>query len=99
MAPMASSDPTEDSSDAPSEEFRAVVPGRAALTELARGFLLVHQSNPDRALRFATTFLHECAGGASAGPEPPPAAVTPARRRFGRLPHGAVDPTNFPPIR
>ena len=69
-----------------------VVPARAVLTELARGFLLVHESNPDRARRFAETFLREHAGG------PPPARVEPvtkvsvARLSLGRYPRGAVEP-------
>lgn len=78
------------------EELRAIVPERAVLTELARGFLLVHQSNPDRAVKFAATFVRECAA------EPRPERVDstrpvpPGRLDLGRLPRGAVDPTNFP---
>jgi hypothetical protein len=83
----------------PSEEFRAAVPARAVLTELARGFLLVHQSNPDRAVRFAETFLRECAGGSVPTSAEPIPRVTAARLRLGRLPRGAVDPSNFPPTR
>jgi len=51
-----------------------VVPARAVLTELARGFLMVHESDPDHARRFAQTFLREQAG--------PPAElrVAPAER-------------------
>jgi hypothetical protein len=40
------------------------IPARAVLTELARGFLLTHDSDPDRASRFAVTFLRERAGRA-----------------------------------
>ena len=36
-----------------------IVPARAVLTELARGFLLVQQSNPEHAREFARTFLKE----------------------------------------
>jgi hypothetical protein len=82
-----------------SDELREVVPRRAVLTELARGFLLVHESNPGRAVRFAETFLREQA--AAALPERVDASrpVTAAQRRLGLLPHGAVDPAGFPPPR
>ena len=36
-----------------------VVPSRAVLTELARGFLMLQTSDPDRAARFAATFVRE----------------------------------------
>ena len=42
--------------------LNGVVPKRAVLTELARGFLLVHDSNPSQARRFAQTFLKERSG-------------------------------------
>lgn len=47
----------------PSERapFRDIVPPRAVLTELARGFLLA-QSDPERAKRFASSFLKEHVG-------------------------------------
>jgi hypothetical protein len=51
-----------------------VVPARAVLTELARSFLLVHESDPDHARRFAQTFLREHAGPT------PEARVAPAER-------------------
>lgn len=82
-----------------SEEFRRAVPARAVLTELARGFLLVHESNPDRAVRFATTFLREFGATASSESTGGGAAPTLARRQLGRLPRGSVDPSNFPPSR
>ncbi len=82
-----------------SEEFRRAVPARAVLTELARGFLLVHESNPDRAVRFATTFLREFGATASTEPAGRETAPTLARRQLGRLPRGAVDPSNFPASR
>jgi hypothetical protein len=74
------------------EEIHEVVPARAVLTELARGFLLVHESNPARAVRFAETFLKERSG------RPPPPhiesvpKVTLARLSLGRFPRGAVEP-------
>jgi len=36
-----------------------VVPSRAVLTELARGFLMMQDRDPGRAVRFASTFLKE----------------------------------------
>jgi hypothetical protein len=52
-----------------------VVPARAVLTELARGFLMVNEKDPEHARRFAQTFLRE-----RAGPPSPPARVAPAER-------------------
>ena len=91
---------TEDAPSVPDDRpVKEVVPGRAVLTELARGFLLVHESNPGRAVRFAETFLRECAAAESPERLEPGRPVTPAQRRLGLLPRGAVDPTNFPPPR
>jgi hypothetical protein len=69
-----------------------VVPARAVLTELARGFLLVQESNPDRARAFAQTFLRERAGAAPEGRIEPVRKVTLARLALGRSPRGAVEP-------
>ncbi len=80
-----------------SEEFREVVPARAVLTELARGFLLERDHDPSRALRFAATFLQEHAGGPRAPAGPTPAPLSPGRRQFGRIPHGAVERPSAPP--
>lgn len=92
-------DPAEEAADPLGPEIaeiREVVPARAVLTELARGFLLLHESNPDRAIRFAETFLRE----RSAQDEPDRTEATPtptpARLRVGLSGRGAVDPTNFP---
>jgi hypothetical protein len=52
-----------------------VVPARAVLTELARGFLMVHETDPDHARRFAQTFLRE-----QAAPPPTENRVVPAER-------------------
>jgi hypothetical protein len=52
-----------------------VIPPRAVLTELARGFLMVHEVNPESARRFALTFLKEHSGA-----PPPPPKVVPAER-------------------
>jgi hypothetical protein len=73
------------------QEIEEVVPARAVLTELARGFLLVHESDPAQAVRFAATFLKEREG------RHPPAhvesinRVTMARLSLGRFPQGAVE--------
>lgn len=86
----------ETPSDAEVEEIRAVVPPRAVLTELARGFLLVHESNPERARRFAETFLKEQTGQGTAPHVEPMLHVTLARLSLGRLPRGAVEPKGWP---
>jgi hypothetical protein len=51
--------------------FEGVVPARAVLTELARGFLLTHDTSRQRATQFAITFLQECTG------EPTPLRAAP----------------------
>lgn len=51
-----------------------IVPARAVLTELARGFLLVQESDPVHAARFARSFLKEHAGAS------PPERMIPAER-------------------
>jgi hypothetical protein len=78
------------------EQIHEVVPARAVLTELARGFLLVHETNPMAAVRFAETFLREQTGrhpGSRAEAEPRP---TRARLALGRFPRGAVEPPVSP---
>ena len=76
----------------PSDEaLRGIVPERAVLTELARGFLLVRENDRARAVRFAATFLRE---QAERVPRPTPVAypnVPSAQRTLGRLPRGAVE--------
>ena len=82
------------SADAFEEEVEAieqVVPARAVLTELARGFLLVHDSDPAQAVRFATTFLKEQAGRTSTARAETVPRVTMARLSLGRFPQGAVE--------
>jgi hypothetical protein len=69
-----------------------IVPARAVLTELARGFLLVQESNPDRARAFAKTFLQEREGAMSEVRTEPLRKVTLARLALGRAPQGAVEP-------
>lgn len=58
----------------------AVVPERAVLTELARGFLLVQGRDPKRAVQFAATFLREQAGPAQSGRIVPPDRMSSVRR-------------------
>jgi hypothetical protein len=96
---MGSTDEAVDPPPSTDETFRAVVPARAVLTELARGFLLVHESNPDRAVRFAETFLRERAEAADAPAAAPTPRPSPGRLRFGRTSRGSIDPSNFPPTR
>jgi hypothetical protein len=89
MAP--SNEETVGSFDDEVEAIEEVVPARAVLTELARGFLLVHQSDRDRAVRFATTFLQERAGRPAPTRVEPVHNVTMARLSLGRFPQGAVE--------
>lgn len=70
--------------------LEAVVPARAVLTELARGFLLVHETDPAHAVRFAQTFLRE-----RAGPPPTPRALSPAH--LARVRHGVAASLRDPP--
>lgn len=95
---MTSVNPTEASADAEAEEIRVVVPPRAVLTELARGFLLAHETNLEQAVRFAETFLKEQTGQLARAPTEPAPKVTRARLALGRFPRGAVEPTS-PPTR
>ena len=93
-------DPEPSANEAPAdpelETIHEVVPARAVLTELARGFLLVHDSNPARAARFAETFLHEFAGAHADPRAEPVGRVTVARLGLGRSPRGAVEPRTPP---
>jgi hypothetical protein len=78
--------------EADEKSFEEVVPARAVLTELARGFLLVQESNPDRARAFAKTFLKEREGPATEVRTEPLRRVTLARLALGRNPQGAIEP-------
>ena len=89
---MARRDDPEGSPDPAEEELREVVPARAVLTELARGFLLVHETNPARAVRFAETFLRERSGRPAEPRVESVPHVTLARLSLGRSPRGAVEP-------
>lgn len=89
---MSGSDVAGRRPDPDRKEFREVVPAPAVLTELARGFLLVRDSDPDRALRFAETFLKERAGSARPERVETVPKLTLARLALGRSPRGAVEP-------
>jgi len=89
MAP--SDEGTGGSFDDEAESIREIVPERAVLTELARGFLLVHESDRAQAVQFATTFLRECAGRTTPGRVESVHRVTMARLSLGRFPQGAVE--------
>ncbi|GEM_PF-3725639 len=52
-----------------------IVPARAVLTELARGFLMVQAGDPERAKQFASSFLKEQVGRQG------PGRIVPASRR------------------
>jgi hypothetical protein len=73
------------------EEIEEVVPARAVLTELARGFLLVQETDPAQAVRFAVTFLKERAGRTPPTRVESVHRVTMARLALGRFPQGAVE--------
>jgi hypothetical protein len=89
---MAGTDAGERPREADEKSLEEVVPARAALTELARGFLLVQESNPDRARTFAKTFLREREGPPPEARAEPVQKVTLARLALGRFPRGAVEP-------
>jgi hypothetical protein len=82
----------EEVDDAEREAIDKVVPARAVLTELARGFLLVHEHDPTQAVRFAETFLRERSGRTTAPHIESVPKVTLARLSLGRFPRGAVEP-------
>lgn len=59
----------------PTDRIAEIVPARAVLTELARGFLMVQAGDPTRAKEFAATFLKEQAGRSG------PGRIVPVSRR------------------
>lgn len=89
MAP--SEEETGGSFDREVEAIHEVVPARAVLTELARGFLLVHETNRAQAVQFAATFLKERSGRAPPSRSESIHNVTMARLSLGRFPRGAVE--------
>ncbi len=96
---MGSPSPKRDPRDPSLDELREMVPARAVLTELARGFLLAQGTNPDRAVRFAATFLREYTGRPAPTRVEGTRPVPLGRRRLGTGESGEIDPTNFPPVR
>jgi len=84
-------DRTDDAFEEEVEEIEEVVPTRAVLTELARGFLLAHDTDPAQAVKFAATFLKEQTGRARRERVEPGNRVTMARLSLGRYPQGAVE--------
>ncbi|MCI4369180.1 MAG: hypothetical protein L3K09_06430 [Thermoplasmata archaeon] len=84
--------------DEPSEEdwdFKKVVPPRAVLTELCRGFLLVNEVDRERATRFAKGFLRERAGE----PAPRPVVGVPHLPTMRRGPRPAPwEPPSSRPV-
>jgi hypothetical protein len=89
--------PGEDEVDPELETIEEIVPARAVLTELARGFLLVHESDPAHALRFATGFLRERSGQeASLERVEPVQKLSLARLSLGRGNRGAIEPGRGP---
>ena len=82
---------TDRSFESEVESIHEVVPERAVLTELARGFLLVHEKDREQAVQFAAGFLRERAGRSTASRVEPVNRVTMARLALGRFPQGAVE--------
>jgi hypothetical protein len=89
--------PPEENADPEVASVAEIVPARAVLTELARGFLLEHQSNPGHAVRFAEGFLREQAGRPAPPRMEPLPHVSLARLSLGRTYRGAVEPSGLPP--
>jgi len=89
--------PADEPNDRELKELAEIVPARAVLTELARGFLLVHESNPERAVRFAETFLKEMEGRSASFRAEPVPKVSLARLSLGRHHHGAIEPAGLDP--
>jgi hypothetical protein len=88
--------PSAESGDDPElTGIAEIVPARAVLTELARGFLLVHATDRAHAVRFATGFLREQAGRAELPRVEPVQKVTLARLALGRQYRGAVEPADL----
>lgn len=79
------------------EQIHQVVPARAVLTELARGFLLVRESDRERAVRFAATFLRERAAPSGTASPAASSAPGPAQLGLGRSPRGAVERIDLRP--
>jgi hypothetical protein len=87
--------PAESGDDPEVSGIAEIVPARAVLTELARGFLLVHASDRAHAVRFATGFLREQSGRLDLPRVEPVQKVTLARLSLGRHYRGAVEPPDL----
>lgn len=88
--------PSADTGDDPEMSGIAeIVPARAVLTELARGFLLVHATDTAHAVRFATGFLREQTGRVEVTRVESTQKVTLARLSLGRHYRGAVEPAEL----
>jgi hypothetical protein len=79
------------SDDNTAGSFDEEVAARAVRTELARGFLLVHETDRAQAIQFATTFLKERSGRPAPARSESIHRVTMARLSLGRFPMGAVE--------
>ncbi|MGA7923537.1 MAG: hypothetical protein WCA77_06135 [Thermoplasmata archaeon] len=72
------------------------VPHRAVLTELARGFLLTHASDPDQAAQFAATFLREHEGTFVPGRVVSPRHIASVRKGVAAAVHESGRPMSGP---
>jgi hypothetical protein len=70
----------------------STVPHRAVLTELARGFLLTHASDPDQAAQFAMTFLREHEGTSLPGRVVSPRHIASVRKGVAAAVHESRGP-------
>ncbi len=80
---------------APAPPVHDVIPARAVLTELARGFLLVRDIDPKRAARFAATFLRERVEADLPELVSPSGSVPASYASLGGSNRGAIDRGRF----
>jgi hypothetical protein len=91
MEPPPSVEEPRSADSAEAAQIHDVIPARAVLTELARGFLLVRDIDPKRAARFAATFLRERAGADPPELAVPSQPVPPSYASLGGTSRGAID--------